>query len=130
MLCGYYEAQRDLFLIHARYRAKYGQRAPCIPSRFLSEIPEEVIEEIDKTNYSSYSDELQTGYAERSGENSGTGDYLHYDDEENVHDVTDEFQHEVSQDSSNLVPGGYCKSRILWPWENYKNYSIYKYGIC
>ncbi len=102
---GITRAQRDLFLIHTRYRAKFGQRSPCIPSRFLSEIPEDFIEEIDKTNYSSYSDELQTGYAEKSRENSGAGDYLYYDDEENVHDVTPEFQHKESQDSSNLVSG-------------------------
>ena len=102
---GITRAQRDLFLIHTRYRAKFGQRSPCIPSRFLSEIPEDFIEEIDKTNYSSYADELQTGYAEKSRENSGAGDYLYYDDEENVHDVTHKFQHEESQDSSNLVPG-------------------------
>jgi hypothetical protein len=38
------------FLIHTRYRAKFGQRTPCIPSRFLSEIPEDFIEEIDKTD--------------------------------------------------------------------------------
>ena len=100
---GITRAQRDLFLIHTRYRAKFGQRTPCIPSRFLSEIPEDFIEEIDKTEYNSYADKLQTGYAEKSGEDLESGDYLY--DEENVHDVADEFQHEESQDSSNLVPG-------------------------
>ena len=102
---GITRAQRDLFLIHTRYRAKFGQRSPCIPSRFLSEIPEGFIEEIDKTNYSSCSDERQTGYAERSGEDLESDDYQYGNDEENVHDVTHEFQHEESQDSSNLVPG-------------------------
>ena len=100
---GITRAQRDLFLIQTRYRAKFGQRTPCIPSRFLSEIPEDFIEEIDKTEYNSYADKLQTGYAEKSGEDLESGDYLY--DEENVHDVADEFQHEESQDSSNLVPG-------------------------
>ena len=102
---GITRAQRDLFLIHTRYRAKFGQRTPCIPSRFLSEIPEDFIEEIDKTNYNSYADKLQTEHAERSEEDLESGDYQHYHDEENVHDVTHEFQHEESQDSSNLVPG-------------------------
>ena len=41
---GITRAQRDLFLIHTRYRAKFGQRSPCIPSRFLSEIPGDFIE--------------------------------------------------------------------------------------
>ncbi len=100
---GITRAQKDLFLIHTRYRAKFGQRTPCIPSRFLSEIPEDFIEEIDKTDYNSYTDKLQTEDAERSGEDPESGDYLY--DEENVHDVADEFQHEESQDSSNLVPG-------------------------
>lgn len=76
---GITRAQRELFLVHTRYRTKYGQRTPCIPSRFLSEIPEGFIEEIDKTNY-----------------NSGV---------DNVPSVTHEFQHEKSQDSSNLIQG-------------------------
>ncbi len=101
---GITRAQRDLFLIHTRYRAKFGQRSPCIPSRFLSEIPEDFIEEIDKTDYNSYADKLQAEHAERSEDDLESGDYL-YDDEKNVHDVADEFRHEESQDSSNLVPG-------------------------
>jgi DNA helicase II / ATP-dependent DNA helicase PcrA len=102
---GITRAQRELFLVHTRYRAKYGQRTPCIPSRFLSEIPVDFIEEIDKTNYNSYLDEFQTGYTERSGEGLESGDYQYYDNKENGHHVADEFQHEKSQDSSNLVPG-------------------------
>ena len=102
---GITRAQRDLFLIHTRYRAKFGQRTPCIPSRFLSEIPEDFIEEIDKTDYNSYADKLQTGYAERSGEDPESDDYQYYNDEESGPNVADEFQHEESQDSSNLVPG-------------------------
>ena len=102
---GITRAQRELFLVHTRYRAKYGQRTPCIPSRFLSEIPKDFIEEIDKTNYNSSVDELRTGYTERSGENSVSGDYQSYNDEENVPNVTHEFQHEKSQNSSNLVQG-------------------------
>ncbi|MBS1258130.1 MAG: ATP-dependent DNA helicase PcrA [Candidatus Scalindua arabica] len=101
---GITRAQRDLFLIHTRYRAKFGQRSPCIPSRFLSEIPEDFIEGIDKTNYSSCSYERQTGDTEQNWKDLKPGDYL-CDDEENVHDVADEFRHEGSQDSSNLAPG-------------------------
>jgi len=102
---GITRAQRDLFLIHTRYRAKFGQRSLCIPSRFLSEIPEDFIEEIDKTNYSSCADELQTGYTEKSGEDLESDDYQDYNDEESGPNATREFQHEESQDSSNLAPG-------------------------
>ena len=102
---GITRAQRELFLVYTRYRAKYGQRTPCIPSRFLSEIPGDFIEEIDKTNYNSSVDELRTGYTERSGENSVSGDYQSYNDEKNSPNVAREFQHEKSQDSSNLVQG-------------------------
>ncbi len=102
---GITRAQKELFLIHTRYRTKFGQKAPCIPSRFLNEIPEDFTEEIDKTNYSSYSSELQTANADRNAENLESGDYQHYHDEENGLNMIDEFRHEESQDSSNLVPG-------------------------
>ncbi|KKL81468.1 hypothetical protein LCGC14_1994470, partial [marine sediment metagenome] len=59
---GITRAQKELFLTHTRYRTKFGQRTPCIPSRFLGEIPEDSIEAIDKTDCHSYIDELQTEY--------------------------------------------------------------------
>lgn len=59
---GITRAQKELFLTHTRYRTKFGQRTPCIPSRFLGEIPEDSIEAIDKTDYHSHIDELQSEY--------------------------------------------------------------------
>jgi DNA helicase-2/ATP-dependent DNA helicase PcrA len=59
---GITRAQKELFLTHTRHRTKFGQRTPCIPSRFLSEIPEDSIEAIDKTDCYSYMDEFQTEY--------------------------------------------------------------------
>ena len=47
---GITRAMRELFLTHARRRTRYGQMNPCTASRFLSEIPEEIIDKIDKTN--------------------------------------------------------------------------------
>ena len=102
---GITRAQRYLFLVHTRYRAKYGQRTPCIPSRFLSEIPADFVEKIDKTSYSSYLNESQTGYTEKSGGGLESGDYQYYNDEENGCDVAGGFQHKESKDSSNLVQG-------------------------
>ncbi len=59
---GITRTQKELFLTHTRYRTKFGQRTPCIPSRFLGEIPEDSIEVIDKTDCHSYIDELQADY--------------------------------------------------------------------
>ena len=59
---GITRAQKELFLTHTRHRTKLGQRTPCIPSRFLSEIPEDSIEAIDKTDCYSYMDEFQPEY--------------------------------------------------------------------
>ena len=47
---GITRAMKELFLSHARRRTRYGQMNPCIASRFLDEIPEEIIDKIDKTN--------------------------------------------------------------------------------
>jgi DNA helicase-2/ATP-dependent DNA helicase PcrA len=100
---GITRAQRDLFLIHARYRAKYGQRSACIPSRFLSEIPVDFVDEIDKTIYNSYSDKLHTestmGYRESAGESE--------------YDELPEFQIDEPQDSSELVSGDMVKHEIF-----------------
>jgi superfamily I DNA/RNA helicase len=41
---GITRAQRTLTLLHARHRKKYGRLRPRQPSRFLSEIPEELLQ--------------------------------------------------------------------------------------
>ena len=47
---GITRAMKELFLTHAKRRMRYGQMIPCNASRFLDEIPEEIVEKIDKTN--------------------------------------------------------------------------------
>ena len=47
---GITRAMRELFLTHTRRRMRNGQINPCNPSRFLDEIPKEILDEIDKTN--------------------------------------------------------------------------------
>jgi len=94
---GITRAQRDLFLIHTRYRAKYGQRSACIPSRFLSEIPVDFVEEIDKTIYNSYSDKLHTESTTGYRESAGEEDYQ-YEAGESEHDELPEFQLDESQE--------------------------------
>ncbi len=47
---GITRAMKELFLTHARRRTRYGQMNPCVASRFLDEIPDEIIDRIDKTN--------------------------------------------------------------------------------
>ncbi|NUO07526.1 MAG: DNA helicase PcrA [Candidatus Brocadia sp.] len=47
---GITRAMKELFLTHARRRMRYGQMNPCMPSRFLDEIPDEILDTIDRTN--------------------------------------------------------------------------------
>ncbi len=47
---GITRAMKELFLTHAKRRTRYGQMNPCVASRFLDEIPDEIIDRIDKTN--------------------------------------------------------------------------------
>ncbi|MDO8141238.1 MAG: 3'-5' exonuclease [Candidatus Brocadiales bacterium] len=47
---GITRAMKELFLSHARRRTRYGQMNPCIASRFLDEIPEEIVDKIDRAN--------------------------------------------------------------------------------
>ncbi|GJQ24583.1 hypothetical protein BIY37_04645 [Candidatus Brocadia sapporoensis] len=53
---GITRAMKKLFLTHARRRMQYGQTNLCQPSRFLDEIPDEIVDKIDRTNreYSYY----------------------------------------------------------------------------
>lgn len=53
---GITRAMKELFLTHAKRRMRYGQMNVCRSSRFLDEIPDEILDKIDKTNrdYSYY----------------------------------------------------------------------------
>ncbi|MGR3294607.1 MAG: 3'-5' exonuclease, partial [Candidatus Scalindua sp.] len=109
---GITRAQKDLFMIHTRYRSKYGQRSACVPSRFLSEIPVDFVEEIDKTIYSSYADKLHTesttGYRESAGEEN-----YQYDSGESKCDELPEFKIDESQGSVELVSGDIVNHEIF-----------------
>ena len=109
---GITRAQKDLFLIHTRYRSKYGQRSACIPSRFLSEIPVDFVEEIDKTIYSSYADKLHTESTTGYRESAGDEDYQ-YEAGESEHDELPEFQLDESQESIELVSGDMVNHEIF-----------------
>ncbi len=50
---GITRAMKELYICHAGHRARYGKNAPCNPSRFLDELPEEVIKRIDGMDDSS-----------------------------------------------------------------------------
>ncbi len=101
---GITRAQKELFLVHTRYRAKYGQRSACIPSRFLSEIPEDVIEEINKTDYNLYTDKPQTEYTIDNGEMEENEEFQ-YNEEEIEHDELPEFDSKETWNVNNLVSG-------------------------
>lgn len=45
---GITRAMEDLYITHTSHRIKYGKEEPSEPSRFIEEIPKEVIEEPDK----------------------------------------------------------------------------------
>ncbi|TLD41157.1 MAG: ATP-dependent DNA helicase UvrD/PcrA [Candidatus Jettenia ecosi] len=49
---GITRAMSELFLTHTKRRMRYGQMNFCVPSRFLDEIPKEIVIHVDKTNYS------------------------------------------------------------------------------
>ncbi len=109
---GITRAQRDLFLVHARYRTKYGEYSACVPSRFLSEIPVDFVEEIDKTDYNSYADKPYTEYAKRDRESAGDDDYQ-YDAGGGDYDELPEFNYEESQDDIELASGDIVKHAIF-----------------
>ncbi|MHC4454080.1 MAG: ATP-dependent helicase, partial [Planctomycetota bacterium] len=109
---GITRAQKELFLMHTRYRAKYGQRSACIPSRFLSEIPEDVIEEINKTDYNFYTDKLQTESDINNDENEEYDEYQ-YDEEENEYNELPDYNHTETQDISNLASGDLVNHAIF-----------------
>jgi DNA helicase-2/ATP-dependent DNA helicase PcrA len=84
---GITRAQKELFLTHTRYRTKFGQRTPCIPSRFLGEIPEGSIEAIDKTEF------LSSAYN------------LNHSNTKEKNIVNQELQPYANTNSNNLNPG-------------------------
>ncbi len=45
---GITRAMKELFITHTRHRMKYGKAAPSNPSRFLEEIPAEVIQNVSR----------------------------------------------------------------------------------
>ena len=47
---GITRAMKELFITHAKRRTRYGETTFSVPSRFLSEIPKEILETIDKTD--------------------------------------------------------------------------------
>ena len=109
---GITRAQKDLFLVHTRYRSKFGQRSACVPSRFLSEIPVDFVEEIDKTIYNSYADKLRTepvtGYRDSADE-----DDYQYDAGGDDYDELPVFQIDEPQESIKLVSGDIVKHEIF-----------------
>ena len=109
---GITRAQKDLFLVHTRYRSKFGQRSACVPSRFLSEIPVDFVEEIDKTIYNSYADKLRTepvtGYRDSADE-----DDYQYDAGGDDYDELPVFQIDEPQESIELVAGDIVKHEIF-----------------
>ncbi len=46
---GITRAKEELTLLHAAHRSRYGMEVPALPSRFLKELPEDALREIDKT---------------------------------------------------------------------------------
>ena len=51
-------AREALLLLHARHRMRQGRPTPCLPSRFLDEIPDELLEVEDRTDrFGSWEDE-------------------------------------------------------------------------
>jgi DNA helicase-2/ATP-dependent DNA helicase PcrA len=102
---GITRAQKELFITHTRHRTKFGQRTPCIPSRFLSEIPEDSIETIDKTDCYSYMDEFQPEYAKDNTE-FPSSNYDSNLSNTKAKDLNQELQpHTNTNGDNNLNPG-------------------------
>lgn len=103
---GITRAQKELFLTYTRYRTKFGQRTPCIPSRFLGEIPEDSIEAIDKTDCHSYIDELQTEYTKDNTEFPSSDYDSSHSNTKEEDNLNQELQpHTNTNGNNNLNPG-------------------------
>ena len=69
-------AREKLTLTNARQRTLYGRTTPCMPSRFLNEIPEENMEWLSKPQPRSESwEERDSDYGDRGGYGSSYGGY-------------------------------------------------------
>ncbi len=61
-------AREALLLLHARQRMRQGRPLPCLPSRFLDEIPDELLEVEDRTDlFGSWEDEPVFDVHEETG---------------------------------------------------------------
>jgi len=106
---GITRAQKELFLTHTRYRTKYGQRNPCVPSMFLREIPEEFTEVIDKTEALSFIDDDQFGDSE-DDDFFGPSEDNEYNNKETGSDKSiGEFQKQTYGKKNNFYPGDIVK---------------------
>lgn len=56
MYVGITRAMKELFLIHTQYRVRYGSKTTSLPSEFINELPEEVVEHIDEVSSAGYSE--------------------------------------------------------------------------
>jgi len=64
---GITRAEERLYLCHGKYRTVFGQTTPTIRSRFLGELPADVIEEVDpSSDPDAYEDALFSGVETRS----------------------------------------------------------------
>ena len=63
---GITRARKKLFISHAQMRRQYGNDNYCLPSRFLNEIPQNVVEEIGHKSKM---------YFKRSGDHNGSQSY-------------------------------------------------------
>jgi len=57
---GITRAMKELFITYAKRRTRYGETSFSAPSRFLSEIPKEILETVDMTGRRDYSSSLFT----------------------------------------------------------------------
>jgi len=70
---GITRARKKLYISHAQMRRQYGTENYCMPSRFLNEIPEEVIEEIGYNPKKIFKKENSMVYKNIRNENSIMG---------------------------------------------------------
>ena len=70
---GITRARKKLYISHAQMRRQYGSENYCLPSRFLNEIPKEVVEEIGYTPKRFFYKESSLGSQDIFKENSIMG---------------------------------------------------------
>ena len=72
---GMTRAMRHLLLTHVRYRTVFGQTRPALPSRFLSELPEDPVEHIDVADDEDEADPFDTGERQRDEAKRAAGGF-------------------------------------------------------